>query len=134
MLNFRFLRNVLLISAIGFAAGCGGRAAVLPEEGRTMLEIYQSHMGSAGNEAQSAARSALRGSGNEENDDEFDSRSYTRTAQNEIEALFVRLPNPDLILYVFPHLATEEAIPIPGYSTVFPLYERVIYALPGEVP
>ena len=134
MLNFRLLRNVLLISAIGFAAGCGGRAAVLPEEGRTMLEIYQSHMGSAGNEAQSAARSALRGSGNEENDDDADSQSYTRTAQNEIEALFVRLPNPDLILYVFPHLATEEAIPIPGYSTVFPLYERVIYALPGEVP
>ncbi len=99
-----------------------------------MLEIYQSHMGSAGNEAQSSARSALRGSGNEENDDEFDSRSYTRTAQNEIEVLFVRLPNPDLILYVFPHLATEEAIPIPGYSTVFPLYERVVYALPGEVP
>ena len=102
-----------------------------------MLEIYQSHMGIAGNEAQSAARSALRGSGNDENDDndgDVDFQSYTRTAQNEIEALFVRLPNPDLILYVFPHLATEEAIPIPGYSTVFPLYERVIYALPGEVP
>ena len=140
MLNIRFLRNVLLISAIGFAAGCGGRAAVLPEEGRTMLEIYQSHIGSAGNEAQSAARSALRGSGNDENDendendDDVDSQSYTRTAQNEIEVLFVRLPNPDLILYVFPHLATEEAIPIPGYSTVFPLYERVVYALPGEAP
>ena len=131
MLYFRLLRNVLLISAIGFAAGCGGREAVLPEEGRTMLEIYQDHMGSAGDEARSAARSALRGPGS---DDAIDPQSYTRTAQNEIEALFVRLPNPDLILYVFPHLATEEAIPIPGYSTVFPLYERVIYALPGEVP
>jgi len=131
VLNFRLLRNVLLISAISFAAGCGGREAVLPEEGRTMLEIYQSHMGSAGSEAWQDARSALRRPGS---DDDVDPQSYTRTAKNEIEAFFIRLPNPDLIMYVFPHLATEEAIPIPGYSTIFPLYERVIYALPGEVP
>jgi hypothetical protein len=41
---------------------------------------------------------------------------YTRTAEREIDAIFPRLPNPDLVMYVFP------------------LYERVEYALPGEVP
>lgn len=96
-----------------------------------MLEIYQGHMGSAGTDASLAARSALR---RPLTNEDVTTESYTRTAQNEIETLFIRLPNPDLILYVFPHLATEEAIPVPGYSTVFPLYERVIYALPGEVP
>ena len=58
--------------------------------------------------------------------------SYTRTAANELELLFVRLPNPDIYIYVPPHLATKERIPVPGYTTAVPLYERVEYALPGE--
>lgn len=62
----------------------------------------------------------------------FDQSSYTRTAQNEIYRQFQRLPNPDLVMYVFPHLAGTESVPVPGYSTVFPLYQRVHYALPGE--
>lgn len=60
-------------------------------------------------------------------------KTYTRTAESEIENLFPRLPNPDLIMYVYPHLsASGEPIPIPGYSTVIPFYGRVQYAMPGE--
>ncbi|WP_347130171.1 TIGR03751 family conjugal transfer lipoprotein [Xanthomonas euvesicatoria] len=58
--------------------------------------------------------------------------AYTRTAQNEIYRQFRRLPNPDLVMYVFPHLAGTDPVPVPGYSTVFPLYQRVQYAMPGE--
>jgi conjugative transfer region lipoprotein (TIGR03751 family) len=58
--------------------------------------------------------------------------TYTRTAQNEIYRQFHRLPNPDLVMYVFPHLAGTDPVPVPGYSTVFPLYQRVQYAMPGE--
>ncbi|WP_416392150.1 TIGR03751 family conjugal transfer lipoprotein [Alloalcanivorax xenomutans] len=61
---------------------------------------------------------------------------YTRHVENEIRSQFPRLPNPDLVMYVFPHLAGSpegEQVPVPGYSTVFPLYERVQYAQPGEV-
>ncbi|MBH2547789.1 TIGR03751 family conjugal transfer lipoprotein [Serratia marcescens] len=58
--------------------------------------------------------------------------SYTRTAQSEISQQFPRLPNPDLVMYVFPHLTADGTLPVPGYSTVFPLYNRVQYALPGE--
>ena len=58
---------------------------------------------------------------------------YTREAHTEIEALFPVLPNPQLLLYVYPHLG-EDGAPVPGYATAFPLYERVEYALPGEVP
>ena len=46
---------------------------------------------------------------------------------------FARVPNPDLVMVVFPHLARGE-YPIPGYVTVFPMYQKVEYALPGEVP
>ena len=58
--------------------------------------------------------------------------AYTRSAANEIQRQFRRLPNPDLVMYVFPHLAGSDPVPVPGYSTVFPLYQRVQYAMPGE--
>lgn len=57
---------------------------------------------------------------------------YTRDAYREIENLFPLLPNPILIMYVFPHLSRSGA-PIPGYSTAFPLYDKPHYALPGEL-
>jgi len=59
---------------------------------------------------------------------------YTRTAANELELLFPRVPNPDIYIYVYPHLASAERVPVPGYTTAVPLYERVEYALPGEFP
>lgn len=58
--------------------------------------------------------------------------NYTRSAANEIYSQFPRLPNPDLVMYVFPHLAGADPVPIPGYSTVFSLYSRPQYAMPGE--
>lgn len=57
---------------------------------------------------------------------------YTRDVATEIENLFPRLENPDIVIYVYPHLATRTRAPIPGYSTVIPLYDRVQYRLPGE--
>ena len=57
---------------------------------------------------------------------------YTRTVLSELDNLFPRLENPDLVIYVYPHLATRTRAPIPGYTTVVPLYERVEYRLPGE--
>src|SRR3546814_7762911 len=51
--------------------------------------------------------------------------SYTRTAANAIQRQFYRLPNPDLVVSVFPHLAGTDPFPSPCYSTVFPLYKRV---------
>ncbi len=62
-----------------------------------------------------------------------DAASYTRTAANELELLFPRLPNPDIYIHVPPHLATDERVPVPGYTTAVPLYGRVEYALPGEL-
>ena len=61
-----------------------------------------------------------------------DALGYTRTAANELELLFPRLPNPDIYIYVPAHLATDLRIPVPGYTTAVPLYDRVEYALPGE--
>lgn len=64
--------------------------------------------------------------------EDLDYLPYTREVDTEIENLFPRLDNPDIVIYIYPHLATRTRAPIPGYSTVIPLYEQVHYRLPGE--
>lgn len=60
---------------------------------------------------------------------------YTRTQENEINSQFPQLPNPSIVMYVYPHEAGQgyNLTPVPGYSTVFPMYTHVYYAMPGEV-
>ena len=58
--------------------------------------------------------------------------AYTREAHNELDGHFARLPNPDLCMYVMPHLSAEGAS-VPGYTSCFPMYEKNHYAMPGEV-
>ncbi len=58
---------------------------------------------------------------------------YTRSEAKELKGIFPRLPNPDLCMYVFPHLSLEDAT-IPGYSSCFSMYDKNHYALPGEMP
>ena len=113
--------------------GCAGtKDTILPQDGPTMKVIYEGHMAAMQAQDPRVLRQTLGrrpvGTGTAA------LAGYTREAAHEIEATFPRLPNPTLVMYVFPHLAGEEAVPVPGYSTVFPFYERVEYALPGEVP
>ena len=54
---------------------------------------------------------------------------------NPLEPLrsrFSKVPNPDLVMVVFPHLAKGK-YPVPGYVTAFPMYEQTPFALPGEI-
>ncbi len=61
-----------------------------------------------------------------------DRAGTSKLAADQLDQRFARLPNPTLILYVYPHLGADNQYPIPGYSTAFPLYTQVYYALPGE--
>jgi len=105
---------------------------MLPPGDSTMLELWQNKGASARTttEARSTLRRGL-------TDDDSAARqaiedSYTRTAENEIQQVFPRLPNPDMVIYIYPHMAGNAPAPVPGYSSVFPFYSRVQYALPGE--
>ena len=114
-------------------AGCAGtKEAVLPQDGPSMKAIYDAHVDALGAADPLAVRRAL--NGRPVRDGAIDLAGYARTAHTELETRFPRLPNPTLVMYVFPHLAGTERVPVPGYATTFPLYERVEYALPGEVP
>jgi conjugative transfer region lipoprotein (TIGR03751 family) len=130
------MQNLLiLISALGLIslAGCAStKEAVLPQDGPSMKDIYQGHIQEMNAQDPLSIRQELGNRPILTGDAAL--HGYTRDAANEIDAIFPRLPNPTLVMYVFPHLAGEESVPVPGYATAFPMYERTEYALPGEVP
>ena len=145
----RWTRTTLALLAAA-CAGCAtnGPASVLAE-GPRMIELYRGT-------AAATAEAGAEGSGDaaaetrcrwwlftwpcerpepdaEPEEAAAEEQSYARTAADELELLFPRLPNPDVYIYVPPRLATVERVPVPGYTTAVPLYERVEYALPGEL-
>lgn len=110
---------------------------MLPRGEANMMDVWENgttgSAGSAGSRGLMDARQALRRPLEAQQAAAInDNAAFTRTAQNEIYSQFKRLPNPDLVMYVFPHLAGSDPAPVPGYTTVFPLYQRVQYAMPGE--
>jgi len=116
-------------------AGCASKDTLLPPGDHSMLDLWRVHTSSVqGAEARlSEARQQVRRPLSVA--DEHPSsgtRADLRQRAQVLNQQFPRLPNPDLVMYVFPHLAGEESVPVPGYSTVFPLYRHVPYALPGE--
>ena len=130
-------RVASLFLTITALSGCAtSKDELLPHRQATMLDVWTQHVGAGLQrpaqqllDARQALRRPLTGLDAEP---ALAGDSYTRSAQLEIENLFRRLPNPDLVMYVFPHLSGSEQIPIPGYSTVFPMHDRVHYAMPGE--
>ena len=97
-----------------------------------MKSIYENHFEQMGLEEASSVRHEVARHPIEHGDASL--QGFSRDAYNELDVTFPRLPNPVLVMYVFPHLASPERVPVPGYSTTFPMYERIEYALPEEIP
>lgn len=116
-------------------AGCASKDMLLPPGDHTMLDLWRAHTSSVqGAEARlnEARQQVHRPPSVGDELSPSGMRADLRQRAQALNQQFPRLPNPDLVMYVFPHLAGEEAVPVPGYSTVFPLYRHVPYALPGE--
>jgi conjugative transfer region lipoprotein (TIGR03751 family) len=117
------------LAAAALLCGCTAmspRKSPLPNDGPTMTDIYRHHVATEG-ASSPRERLPLRRA---DDDLEVDQR---RARSHPLDNRFERLPNPDLTMHVFPHLA-QGRYPVPGYDTVFPMYETIHYALPGEVP
>jgi conjugative transfer region lipoprotein (TIGR03751 family) len=132
----RAFRIAFVFAALAVFAGCATRKdALLPHGKETMAGLWSEYSRSSlGGGTLVRAREMLRRPLTDGEAKSALSRnaSYTRAAENETNAEFKRLPDPDLVMYVFPHLAGRDPVPVPGYSTVFPFYSRVHYAMPGE--
>ena len=127
--QLRSLLPVVLISLVGCA---GSKDTILPADGPSMKTIYTRHFSDIGMHDTISVRKELKS--RPLATDVSDLAGYVRDAFNELDSHFPRLPNPTLVMYVFPHLVGDERLPIPGYSTTFPMYRQLEYALPGEVP
>ncbi len=141
-----------LISVLLLLSGCatGDKNSILPQDGPTMKQVYEGHFNGENSilpDEQTASEEEDEGSTQKDKsvgqtapikrrtqtEHPSDLTGYTRSANNEIQQIFPRLRNQTLVMYIFPHLSQRERHPIPGYSTAFTLYERVEYALPGEL-
>jgi len=119
----------LIAVALSLTACATSKEDVIPQDGPDMQAIYDTHQRNAGAQRNLTTpraeldRSIAHKAG--------DLRDFTQQASNEIEQVFVLLPNPQMVLFVYPHLSIEGA-PVPGYTTAFPMYAIDQYAMPGE--
>lgn len=130
------IRQLILISAVlGVVAGCStSKEKMFPHDPANgdMLDVWNRQGSVGSNQNLIDARAQLRRPLSDTDAKTDIQSAYSRDSVNEIHNLFARLPNPDLVMYVYPHLAGSEQAPVPGYTTVFPLFNKVKYALPGE--
>lgn len=108
--------NCKMLAALCLAVllvGCStSKEELLPTGNHTMLELWNGSDGEGGTTRQSAAaRDTLRRplTDNEQRKGIQDDRSYSRTQESEISQQFSRLPNPDMVMYLYPHLAGGNA-------------------------
>ncbi|WP_315138695.1 TIGR03751 family conjugal transfer lipoprotein [Achromobacter marplatensis] len=136
-------KGVALALLLALLGGCAtSKEDLLTHGDRSMMDIWQQETGdgAVGGTGQVArrqlldARQSLRRPLTDADVQAAPAEQirYTRTARNEVYRQFQRLPNPDLVMYLYPHVAGTDPVPVPGYSTVFPLYQRIQYAMPGE--
>ena len=97
---------VLTLTILAAINSCAtNKTTLLPAGPDTMLDIWRAQTG--GNGATLPREELARRP--------FEARAAAH--QFPMQGTFQRLSNPDLVMYVFPHLAGGSA-PIPGYTTV----------------
>ena len=104
-------RPFILILISGLLTACAGtKDTVLPQDGPTMKAIYDTHFEHMNGASTHSARAAI---GTRPLVEEGGSlEGYTRESETELDTHFPRLPNPTLVMYVFPHLAGPARVPV----------------------
>ena len=145
MFKHKWFNFSIWLSVVLCIAGCHSVSGnVIPEGGPPMETIYDS-MGASQTTDHAKTLTAAEQTDNIEaelaikdirqQNTKTTSRSFSTTpAINSMNTVFHKLPNPELKLYVYPHLAGSDELPIPGYYTAFNVYEKTHYALPNEFP
>jgi conjugative transfer region lipoprotein (TIGR03751 family) len=108
---------MLAMGSISLSACSSMSGNVVPEKGPTMEQVYDS---------MDITEATYKTKYNPAN-----SRPSLRL--NTADYVFHKVPNPELKMYVYPHLAGKDEVPIPGYYTVFNSYSQDHYALPNEL-
>jgi conjugative transfer region lipoprotein (TIGR03751 family) len=129
------LRGIFLCWCLSLClTACSTAGDAIPQGGPSMLQVYEEAMAHSNGATINTVRNTVSDSVNTSvaYNGINQLSPYTHTAENETNNLFPTLPNPQIVMYVYPHLAGQDEAPVPGYSTAFNLFERVHYAMPGE--
>jgi len=127
MLNLSI--NTLILCALFFLAGCASHLDdVVDPNAPTMKTVYENYTGVdqeriTERQAVLMQRPAV---------EPADLQVGLPPHPERLDHLYPRLPNPDLFMYVRPHVLGISGAPVPAYLTRFSMYERQPYALPGE--
>lgn len=124
-----WINTMMVCAAIGLVGCSTSQESTLPQPDTNVNAVWAEKMGRGTNDQLLQMRHELRRDLSPEALARRQS-DYTRDSYREVFNQFPRLPNPDVVFYVYPH--KTGSMPVPGYSTVFPLYERVHYATPGD--
>lgn len=128
------LRLLTILILIASAAGCHSVSGnVIPESGPTMETVYDSMGVHSQNVTTSNAEVDLSTIRQGKTSQYAQDSAVKPQIKSEGLNHFHQLPNPILKLYVYPHFASNDEVPIPGYYTEFNAYERTHYFLPSEV-
>lgn len=130
---FTLTFSVFPIVSILVLNGCASSRP--PQTEKTEAQIYQEAMQQSNTESLQTIRSEtsrqmLSVPLSETAADPHDDTAFQ--AQKRLSEQFPQLPNPETIVYVYPHLGSN-GVPVPGYYTRFHLYTENHYALPGEM-
>ena len=130
-INTFFVNVFCFLTASFLLMGCASHInKVVPQNLPTMKQIYDEKAGNGGTallrqrEADIRARPIM-------SDEDYLSELPPRAAH--INHLFPALPNPELYMYVRPHVVGVSGAAVPAYMTRFTMYDRTHYAMPNEV-
>lgn len=129
----RQLSVMTVMVAVFILSGCStSKEELLPPGEQSMLEIWQGKGSGGHSRHMTAAVDTLRRplTMPEQQADAHGAISYSRTQESEISQQFPRLPNPDMVMYVFRiWLPVRHRFRV-QHSISF--YSRTQYAMPGE--
>jgi conjugative transfer region lipoprotein (TIGR03751 family) len=116
--------------------GCTSMSSIMPKQGPTMEQVYDGMKKSHAVYDSDAANSSDANEAGMASVRKSVSRavptpttlSENVPARNTWQS-FHKVPNPTLNLYVYPHLAGNDELPVPGYTTAFNAYEKDHYSL-----
>ena len=127
MAIYKKVSTILVFGSSLFLCGCASKSVgstAIPEGSLTVSQIYQ----------QSVNEPMPSWSIKPIQTKPVNYAGYTRDASNEIQNLFKPLDNPQIPIYVFPHvtLIGDEQLLKPGFTTGFFLYKQNQFALASE--
>lgn len=129
-------KKMIILTTMIILVGCSSmeKKELLPDGGLTTAQIYSGQQSSSDSVNSQSTNYYDKGYYLTKPLD-IENRSMSDISAHHLEELrqdFKTVPNPEILGYVMPHFNHKTDIPVPGYFTIFKLYNREHYARSGE--